>query len=202
MPWFRPAVGIALTDGVGELDTTAAFEVYGQSAAARTVAIAAGDIVRTRHGLRLLTTGIADAPHLSRLVVPGAAELATVDPRLRRWADRGDLTIEPLAGRGTDVPGGGFTAALRDLATHTDAATARTTAKMIGYPTNDLGLRGGHRNWRPVLLTLAALALAVLLGGTPARLARRGQRRSAAVTAAAPASDAATEPDQEVTVHA
>ena len=28
MPWFRPTVGVALTDGVGELDATAAFEVY------------------------------------------------------------------------------------------------------------------------------------------------------------------------------
>ena len=34
-PWFRPTVGIALRDGVGELDATAAFEVYGQSAAAQ-----------------------------------------------------------------------------------------------------------------------------------------------------------------------
>ena len=34
MPWLRPRIGIALGDGVGELDATAAFEVYGQSAAA------------------------------------------------------------------------------------------------------------------------------------------------------------------------
>ncbi len=203
MPWFRPTVGVALADGVGELDATAAFEVYGQSAAARTVAIAAGDAVRTQHGLTLLTTSIAGAPHVSRLVVPGAAEPATVDPRLRRWADSKGLTIRPLAGRGDSGPsGGGFTAALRDLATHADTATARTTAKMIGYPTADLGLHGGHRNWRAVLLTLAAIALAILLGGTPARLVRRRQRRSTAGTAADPATDAITEPNKEVSIQA
>ena len=71
-PWFRPTIGIALRDGVGELDATAAFEVYGQSAAARTVAIATGDTVRTRHGLVLLTHRSRHAPGLSRVVVPGA----------------------------------------------------------------------------------------------------------------------------------
>lgn len=40
MPWFRPTVGVGLVDGVGELDAAAAFEVYTQSAAARTVALA------------------------------------------------------------------------------------------------------------------------------------------------------------------
>ena len=202
MPWLRPTVGVALADGVGELDATAAFEVYGQSAAARAVAIAAGDTVRTRHGLRLLATSIADAPHLSRLVVPGSAALTTVDPRLRHWADREGLTVEPLAGGGAGAPAGGFTAALRNLATHTDAATARTTAKMIGYPTTDLGLHGGHRNWRPVLLVIAAVALAVLLGGTPARLVRRRRRRSSPDAATDVTTYAAVGRDQEVAIHA
>ena len=88
MPWFRPTVGIALNDGVGELDATAAFEVYGQSAAARTVALATGDTVRTRHGLVLLTTSYSHAPGLSRVVVPGARHPDAVDPRLRAWAHR------------------------------------------------------------------------------------------------------------------
>ena len=80
-PWFRPTVGIALHDGVGELDATAAFEVYGQSAAARTIAIGTGDTVRTRHGLVLLTTPLTQAPDLSRVLVPGASRDA-IDPRL------------------------------------------------------------------------------------------------------------------------
>ena len=90
-PWFRPTVGIALHDGVGELDATAAFEVYGQSAAAQTIAIATGDTVRTRHGLVLLTTPFTQAPDLSRVVVPGAGTSGAIDPRLRAWAEHRHL---------------------------------------------------------------------------------------------------------------
>jgi putative intracellular protease/amidase len=175
MPWFRPTVGIALREGVGELDATAAFEVYGQSAAAGTVALAAGESVRTRHGLVMLTTRYAQAPDLSRVVVPGADTPHAVDARLRAWAGDRRLTIEPLAGRG-GTGGGGFTAALENLASHTDAATASTTAKMVGYPTAGLDLGDQQQVPRPVLLGLAGLALAVLIGLTPGRLLR-GRRR-------------------------
>jgi putative intracellular protease/amidase len=209
LPWFRPTIGIALADRVGELDATAAFEVYGQSAAARTVAIATGDTVRTRHGLTLLTTSTATAPDLTRLVVPGAAEVDAVDPRLRRWAHSRRITVEPLAartgGHGSRGGGGGFTAALQDLADHTDAATARATAKMIGYPTTDLDLQTGHRSWRTVLLGLASLALAVLVGRAPSLLVRRRRRRSPATgssRATDRTADSASEPDRTVDVHA
>lgn len=181
MPWLRPTVGIALLDGVGELDATAAFEVYGQSAAARTVALATSDTVRTRHGLILLTTSLSNAPGLSRVVVPGAGTPDAIDPDLRAWADNRGLAVEPLAGRpgsdGSRSSGGGFSAALQNLADHTDAATTSATAKMIGYPTTDLDLGSQHRSWRPVLLGFASVALAVLVGLAPAFLIRRRRRR-------------------------
>src|SRR3954452_9781588 len=109
-PWFRPTVGIALDDGVDELDATAAFEVYTQSAAARTVALGTGDTVRTRHGLTLLTTSTHDAPSLSRIVVPGAHD---IDAGMQRWAASRHVDVEPLrvaiAGDGADMrSGGGF----------------------------------------------------------------------------------------------
>jgi putative intracellular protease/amidase len=180
MPWFRPTVGIALRDGVGELDATAALEVYGQSAAARTVALGTSNTVTTRHGLILLTTSFAQAPGLSRVVVPGADTASTIDPDLRTWADNRGLTVEPLAGRphpdGSRSGGGGFSAALQNLADRTDSATASATAKMIGYPTTDLDPGSQHRSWRPVLLGVAGLALAVLVGLAPAFLARRRRR--------------------------
>ena len=88
MPWFRPDRRHRADDGVGELDATAAFEVYGQSAAARTVALATGDTVRTRHGLVLLTTSYSHAPGLSRVVVPGADTPDAIDPQLRAWAQQ------------------------------------------------------------------------------------------------------------------
>ena len=178
-PWFRPTIGIALHDGVGELDATAAFEVYGQSAAAHAIAMATGDTVRTRHGLVLLTTPLTQAPDLSRVVVPGAGSSEAVDPRVRAWADHQHLAVESLTGRpGPDGPGGGgFTAALQNLADHTDASTTRTTAKMIGYRTTELTLGPAHRSWRAFLLGLASLAVAILLGLGPAHLSRRRTHR-------------------------
>jgi putative intracellular protease/amidase len=181
MPWLRPTVGIVLRDGVGELDATAAFEVYGQSAAARTVALARHDTVRTQHGLVLLTTSLADAPDLSRVLVPGANTPGAIDAQLRAWAGNRGVSVEPLAGRsssdGSTSGGGGFSAALQNLADHSDASTTTATAKMIGYPTVDLDL-GSHRwPWRPVLLAIAGLALAVLAALAPVALARRRRRR-------------------------
>jgi hypothetical protein len=84
-----------LTAGLlrGELDATASFEVYSQSAAARTIAIATTDTIRTRHGLVLLTTPLTHAPRLSRVVVPGAGKPDAIDPRLRTWADSQRLTV-------------------------------------------------------------------------------------------------------------
>jgi putative intracellular protease/amidase len=198
MPWFRPTVGIALHDGVGELDATAAFEVYSQSAAARTVALAAGNSVRTRHDLVLLTTSLAHAPGLSRVVVPGADTPGALDRQLRAWADHRGLTLEPLTdgsgAAGSRSSGGGFRAALQNLADHTDAATTSTTAKMIGYPTTGLDLGTQHRSWRPVLLAVAGLALAVLVGLSPAALARR-RRRSRLAPGDAPTTDGLVEPE-------
>ena len=178
-PWFRPTVGVALNDGVGELDATAAFEVYTQSAAARTVALATGDTVRTRHGLVLLTTSTRHAPSLSRVVVPGADRL---DRGLRAWADSRDVDVEPLRvdlGRGGGRhSGGGFVAALQNLTDHTDALTASSTAKMIGYPTTDVDLQDGHLRVRTILLAVTSLAFAVLVGLAPGLVLRR--RRAAA----------------------
>ena len=188
-PWFRPTVGIAWTDGVGELDATAAFEVYTQSAAGRTVAVADGNTVRTEHGLTLLTTSTRNAPSLSWLVVPGTRD---IDPGMRRWAQSRDLDAERLrAVGGTDgtqsgqsiAGGGGFAAALENLADHTDGTTARSTAKMIGYPTSGVDLdRGGHAALRIWLLAAASLVVAVAVGLTPAAVIRR--RRVAVARAA------------------
>jgi putative intracellular protease/amidase len=175
-PWFRPTVGIALRDGVGELDATAAFEVYTQSATARTVALATADEVRTQHGLVLLTTSTREAGSLSRIVVPG---VAGVDPRLQQWADSRHLDVESLSvdtGRGRS--GGGFVSALQNLTDHTDGVTASSTAKMIGYPTTDVDLGRGHTQVRTVLLAVASLALAVLVGLAPAAIIRRRRRSS------------------------
>jgi putative intracellular protease/amidase len=193
MPWFRPTVGIVLREGIGELDATAAFEVYTQSAAASTVALARHDTVRTQHGLILLATSLADAPDLSRVLVPGGTAPDAIDPQLRAWAGNRGVRVQLLAARsssdGSGRGGGGFSAALQNLADQSNAATTTATAKMIGYPTVDLDL-GNHRwPWRPILLAIAGLALAVLAALAPvvlARCRRRLQGHSLVTTGAVP----------------
>jgi hypothetical protein len=180
-PWFRPTVGIALDDGVDELDATAAFEVYTQSAAARTFALATGTTVRTRHGLVLLTTGIHESPSLSRIVVPGVHD---IDAGLLQWANKRHLDVEPLRNEtdegGAGRSGGGFAAALENLTDHTSATTGESTAKMIGYPTPSVDLEGGHHiDTRAVLLAAVSLILAVLVGRAPASINRRRRRLAA-----------------------
>src|SRR3954447_23526722 len=184
-PWLRPTVGIALDDGVDELDATAAFEVYTQSAASRTVALATGDTVRTRHGLTLLTTSAGDAPSLSRIVVPGAHD---IDADLQRWAVSRHVDVEPLKNETGDVgagrSGGGFASALENVTKHTGATTGTSTAKMIGYPKTNVDFEGGHHIvTRAVLLVAVSVVLAVLVGLAPAFVIRR-RRRPDAVGAA------------------
>ena len=185
-PWFRPTVGIALDDGVDELDATAAFEVYTQSAAARTVALSTGDTVRTRHGLTLLTTSTHDAPSLSRIVVPGVHD---IDADLQRWAASRHVDVEPLKSETSDVgagrSGGGFATALQNLTNHSGATTGASTAKMIGYPTDHVDLEGGHHITRAILLVAVSLLLAVLVGRAPALISRRRRRRTGEVAATA-----------------
>ena len=140
-PWLRPTIGVVLHDGVSELDATAVFEVWSQSAAAHTIPIADDVTVTTQHGLVLLTTAAGDAPSLSRRIIPG----------------------------------GGFTTALGDLATHAGTATAASTAKMLGYPTPTTDAA------RPVpirlmILTPLGLGLAVLAGVMAVRLLRTFHR--------------------------
>jgi putative intracellular protease/amidase len=186
-PWFRPTVGIALDNGVDELDATAAFEVYTQSAAARTVALATSDTVRTRHGLTLLATSTHDAPSLSRIVVPGVHD---IDPSMQRWAASRHVDVELLRSEtgdaGSGRSGGGFATALQNLTDHSGVTTGASTAKMIGYPTDHADLEGGHHIvTRAVLLFALSVLLAVLVGRAPALIRRRRLRRTGEVAATA-----------------
>ena len=146
------ALGVGLVEGVGELDVAAPFEVYASSFAARTVPIAAGRTVTTRHGLRLIAAPAdATAPRVDRLIVPGAHSLDEVGPRLAGWAASRGLRVELLQADGEFS----FDAMLRDLAAHADRATAHVTAKSIEYPTGHLHLArrsvamAAHHHARP-----------------------------------------------------
>jgi hypothetical protein len=175
-PWFRPTVGVGLVEGVGELDVAAPFEVYASSLAARTVPIAAGNTVTTRHGLRLLAIPAGTtAPRINRLVVPGVRGIEEVDSQLVRWAEERGLVVElPQGSR--DAGEFGFDAMLRDLAAYIDRTTAHVTAKSIEYPTDHLRLAGAGWPWRPTALFAFTVAAAIGVGRIPAAAARRDRR--------------------------
>ncbi|MFY1693984.1 MULTISPECIES: DJ-1/PfpI family protein [unclassified Solwaraspora] len=163
-PWGRPTVGIGLVDGVGEVEVAAVAEAYaGTSSAADTVAVGAGPVVTTRHGLRLFTTAVTQAPQLDRLVVPGVDTAPT-------WAPAGVPVGLPHR-----VDDGRFAAdaVLLDLARDADRATARTTAKFTEYPQAHLRLTGPAWPWRATGWALATLLASVAAGVATPLLAGR-----------------------------
>jgi transcriptional regulator GlxA family with amidase domain len=160
----RARVGVMLTEGVGEIELASVFDTFsGQSFAARTVAVAADrDSVSSRHGLTFVpTSDLHNAgDDLDRLIVPGAEAARQHDPDLVAHANREHgLTPEYIHTR----PGFPFEATLNDLARTTDIPTARWTAKVLEYPTDDLRLSGPAWPWpvtvTPLLLALAGLAV-------------------------------------------
>lgn len=150
LPWGRPTLGIELQDGDGEIDTAALFEVYANSAAARTVAVSDTGVVHTAHGLTLLTLTEADAPD--------------VDTRLRPG-------VHGPSGSG------GFDGALEYLADTSGKTTARSAAKMIDYPVSGLALGSKPGSARTPVLAGAAVLLAIGVGFVPT-LVRRSRRHS------------------------
>jgi putative intracellular protease/amidase len=75
--WDRQAMGVLLTDGVGEIELASAFRPYTElSYLARPIALTVdGHPIRSRHGLTFVPRAGLDAAasRLDRLVVPGAA---------------------------------------------------------------------------------------------------------------------------------
>jgi putative intracellular protease/amidase len=177
-PWFRPMVGVALVDGINEIDVAAAAEGYsGVSFAGRTLPIGVGGTVTTRHGLVLLARPAASgAPVPDRLVVPGVADLGQVSPAITRWARDHALRLE-LPGGGRVNGEFGFDPVLRDLAEHEDRATARTTAKFSEYPSDHLELTGAAFPWRSTALAGLAVVVSVGIGFLPLTVRRVLARR-------------------------
>ena len=165
-PWRRPALGVGLVEGASEIDIAAPFEVYASSFAARTVPIAAGRTVTTRHGLRLIAAPAdATAPRVDRLIVPGAHSLDEAGPRLAGWAAGRGLCVELPQADGEFS----FDAMLHDLAAH-------VTAKSIEYPTGHLHLAGAAWPWRPTTLLALTVAAAIGAGFLPAAATHRNRR--------------------------
>ena len=146
LPWGRPTIAVTLHEGDGEIDTASLFEVYANSAAARTIAVSTTGVVHTAHGLTLLTLTETDAPHIDIRLQPG---------------------VLGASGRA------GFDGALEYLASTTGETDARSAAKMIDYPTDDLDLRSEAGPFRTPVLAVAAVLIALLVGAAPGAVRHR-----------------------------
>ncbi|WP_392545305.1 DJ-1/PfpI family protein [Oryzobacter telluris] len=176
LPWGRPIVGVALNDGVGEIDLASIFEVYDVSYAARAVPISVSGTITTRHGLVVRTNTLTDTPTPTRLAVPGPAGTAGLDPRVHEWGAERHLPVDAV-----HVTAPGFDGALQYLASRAGHTTAVSAAKLIDYPTSQLPLDGAPGPRVPVLLALG-LALSATAAAVPTLL-RRARRTLRSVPA-------------------
>ncbi|MDQ0735015.1 DJ-1/PfpI family protein [Arthrobacter agilis] len=176
LPWFRPTVGVALAEGVGEVDASAPFEVAGYSSATTALPVGAGSSITTAHGLVLLTAPTSAAPSsLDRVLVASSGdpeERASLD----RWARGQGIPSSTLR---TSSGHGGFDAALADLAAHGGPGLADSTAKMLDYPARSAEQAQLWVPPRPGALLVVACALALTAGLTPLLVRVRQRRRPA-----------------------
>ena len=76
IPWGRCTLGMALRDGMSEIDVASTFEVYDVSYAARPEPLSDRWAVTTRNGMVLLTGTISSVREPDRLAVAGAGGVA------------------------------------------------------------------------------------------------------------------------------
>jgi putative intracellular protease/amidase len=164
LPWFQPTLAVGLVDGVGEIDTSALSDVYSYASAARLIPVSTGSSITTAHGVVLLTTPAASfTQRASRLVLPGAHSETEMTPALRALAARQELPVTPLDQDNTS----GFDAALTDLASNSGTAIARSTAKMVDYPTSPAADDIAPPAVRAPILFALAIVLAAASGMIP-----------------------------------
>ena len=164
LPWFQPTLAVGLADGVGEIDTTALFDVYSYASAARLIPVSAASSITTAHGVVLLTTPAASfRPRASRLVLPGAHSDTEMAPALHMLAARRQLPVTPLG----QATASGFDAALTDLASSSGTAISRSTARMVDYPTRPAADHSASPDVRAPILFGLATVLAATVGMIP-----------------------------------
>jgi putative intracellular protease/amidase len=172
-------LGVLLTEGVGEIELASILRPYTElSFVARPLPVTVdGAPIRSKHGLTFVPrAALADAGELDRLVVPGASAAAAAAPAIARAAGSVGLTAEYVHTRG----GFPFDDGLRDLAAHSDRASAAWTSKALEYKAPS-DLTGPAWPWVPTLrLVLVALAGGLIAFGIVWVLRRRpGFRRFA-----------------------
>jgi putative intracellular protease/amidase len=193
----RPRVGLAIYDGVGELDVSNVYDTHAAAMAADVETVAERDgLVVTAHGLTLLPSlalsgdrGAARAGRLDRLLVSGTdARQRAASLVATAAAAAPALGAEYLH---ADQPTRfGLEPVLEDLARTADAPTARFAQRRMEYRSAAVRLEGSGVAWRPLGVALALGLLGVGAALAASRLATR--RRPTTVPTAAAARVAAT----------
>jgi hypothetical protein len=182
----RPRVGVALYDGVTELDLGHVYDAHAATSAANVETVARGDgIVTSAHGLTLLPsiavadTGASRARSLDRLIVPGpdARERATALVAAMAMVAPG---LEPAYLQADDASRYGLEPVIADLARTADLPTAAFALKRLEYRGSSTPLAGSRVPWQSLVVTLllGATGLALALAISRRRRARPVTARS------------------------
>ena len=149
-PWARPAVGVELRDGVGEIDAGALLEVYLYSQTASATARSQTGTVATKHGLVVRTALLEDA--------------------------KGEILVAGQLGQGTP---GGLDGAFQQLGRTTSGAVVDSVGKMLEYPLDRVAIQGAptKAQLRPTIFLLLSILLAVAVGSVPRLIRKTRERR-------------------------
>lgn len=167
----RQQIGLAIYDGVGEMDLTGLYDAHIASADLHSIAAGSGS-VRSAHGLILLPSLVASESepagsidalrHLHRLVVPG-----------RNGAEDGTRVVSALRTLAPALPAMyvhmeagqrfGLEPVIEDLARTTDLPTARFALKRLEFRSETIRLEGKAIAWSTLPLALGLGVLGVLV---------------------------------------
>jgi AraC family transcriptional regulator, transcriptional activator FtrA len=169
-------VGVALYEGISELALASVVDTYPHESTLTINTVASERaVVLSQHGLALVPRwGLADAPDLDRIILPGSPSSDTT-ALFERWAEQRQ---QPAVERIHQAGGYVYDVTFTDMARRAGSAVANQTVYLLEYPMGrvatdapayPLGL-----SVRVVVLALLGLGLAVVLDR---RRAARKQRR-------------------------
>ncbi len=121
-------------------------------------------------------TGAAGASVSMRAVSPRPPRSTAESWPPTRPVPDGRLAVAVVLGASGSAGELSFDAMLRDLAGHSDRATARVTAKSIEYPAEQLELAGAGWPWRPTARLALTVAAAIGVALLPVAATRRNRR--------------------------